>query len=109
MKAHEGDVSDLAHEGNLLELAARKKFDVYTKRNACNVSKEIAQTRWVLTWKMVDGKKRVKAHLVAKGFQGPDLQEGLVGTSGCVSIRSSRLPVISLSATAKWNLWSSDS
>ena len=38
---------DLAHEGKLRELAARKKFDVFTQRNACRASKEIARTRWV--------------------------------------------------------------
>ena len=45
---------------------------------------------------------------MAKGFQDPDLQEGLVDTSGCVALRSSHLQVISLSALKKWRLWSLD-
>ena len=61
-----------------------------------------------MTWKMVDGKECVKARLAAKGFQDPDSKEGLVDTTGCVSLRSSRLQVISLSAIQKWNLWSLD-
>ena len=48
--------ADLAHEGKQRELAAWGKFDVYLQRNARNVSKKIAQTRWVFSWKMVDDK-----------------------------------------------------
>ena len=57
---------------------------------------------------MAEGEKCVKARLAAKGFQDPDLKDGLVETSGCVSLRSSRLQVISLSAIRKWKLWSLD-
>ena len=53
---------------------------------------------------MVDGIKSAKARLVAKAFQDPELQGGLVDTSGCVS----DLPAISLSARKKWKLWSLD-
>ena len=45
---------------------------------------------------------------MAKGFQDPDLKEGLVEASGCVSLRSSHLQVISLSAIRKWRLRSRD-
>ena len=53
---------------------------------------------------MVDGQKSVGARLVARGYQDPDLREGLVDTSGCVSLRSSPLQVISLCAIKKWEL-----
>ena len=56
----------------------------------------------------MDGVKSVKARLAAKGFQDPDLKEGLVETSGCVSLRSPHLRAISLSALKKWRLWSLD-
>ena len=56
----------------------------------------------------MDGIKKEKARLVAKGFQDPDLTEGLVDTSGCVSLRSSHLQVVSLSALNKWKIWSLD-
>ena len=68
----------------------------------------MVETRWVLTWKDLEGRRTVKARLVARGFQDPDLAEGLVDTSSCVSLRSSHLQVISLSALKKWKLWSLD-
>ena len=40
-----------------------------------------------LNKEMKEGKKCAKANLAAKGFQGPNLKEGLVDTSGCVSLR----------------------
>ena len=51
---------------------------------------------------MADGR------LVAKGYQDPDLRKGLVDTSGCVSLRSSHLQVISLRLIKKSELWSVD-
>ena len=57
---------------------------------------------------MVGGIKKVKARLVAEGFQDLDLTEGLVDSSGCVSLRSSHLQVVSLSALNKWKIWSLD-
>ena len=46
--------------------------------------------------------------LVARGFQDPDVAAGLGDTSICVSLRSTHLQVISLSALKKWRLWSLD-
>ena len=57
---------------------------------------------------MVGDKKRVRARLVPTGFEDPDLREALVDTSGCVSLRSSHLRALSLSAVRKWELWSLD-
>ena len=37
---------------------------------------------------MVDCKKDAKGRLAAKGYQGPDLKDGIVDTSGRVSLRS---------------------
>ena len=100
--------ADLAHEGKRRELEDWGKFDVFSPLSACKVQKRLVQTRWVLTWEVAEGKKCVKARLVAKGFQDPDLQEGLVETSGCVCLRPSHLRAISLSANQKWQLWSLD-
>ena len=52
---------------------------------------------------MVEGVKTVKAHLVATGYQGPDLK-----LSGSASLRSSHLQAISLAALRGWGLWSID-
>ena len=48
-------------------------------------SEEVADTRWVLTWKGVDSAKTAKARLVAEGYQDPDLRNGNADYAGCVS------------------------
>ena len=45
---------------------------------------------------------------MAEGFQDPDMKEGLMETSGCVSLRSSHLQVVSLSAVRQRKLCSLD-
>ena len=64
----------------------------------------VVDTRWAFVWRMVDGEEDAKARLVAKGFQDPDLEGGSVGTSGCVSLRSSHRRVISLGTLATWRI-----
>ena len=86
------------------ELDAWFKFQVSSPVPQKSATRGVVETRWVLTWKDLDGKRTVKARLVARGFQDPDLAEGLVDTSSCVSLRSSHLQVISLSALKKWKL-----
>ena len=68
--------ADLVRAGRQQELADWAKSDVISPRNACQAKKRIIQTRWVLTWKMMEGKKCVKARRVIEGFQDPDLKEG---------------------------------
>ena len=94
--------AELAREGKRRELEAWEKFEAFLPLHECKVQKQMADTRWVLTWEMVEGEICVKARLAAKGFQDPDLKDGLVETSGCVSLRSSHLQVISLSAIRNW-------
>ena len=85
-------------------LVARKQFKVFNPLEPGRCTKEVVGTRWVLTWKMVEGVKTVKARLAAKGYQDSDLEEGLVETSGSASLRSSHLQVISLAAIRGWRL-----
>ena len=66
-----------------------------------NVAADIADARWVLTWKSAGGRRTVEARLVARGFQDPDLAAGLVDTTSCVSLSSSRRKVISFSSLGK--------
>ena len=80
----------LLQAAKMEELVARQKFDIPEPRIGGNVSKQIAQARWVLTRKMVDGRKSVKARLVAEGYQGPDVQDGVVDSPGCLIFRWSR-------------------
>ena len=61
-------------------------------------------TRWVLASKTVEGVKKAKARVVAKGLQQPGLKDGIVDTSGYVSLRSCRLQFTNLSALKKGEL-----
>ena len=93
--------ADLVTAGRSRGRANWEKLDVFSSSEDGDAPMQIVQTRRVLTWGMADGAKCVKARLVAKGFQDPDLKEGLADTSGCVSLRSSRLQVVSHSAMRK--------
>ena len=90
------------------ELDARTQFKVYNPLEPGKGTEEVVGTRWVLTWKMVEGAKTAKARLVAKGYQGPDFKQGLVETSGSASLRPPHLQVVSLAALRGWRLRSID-
>ena len=49
--------AELVQAAEIKELDAWKKFDFREPRQTGKVSRQIAQTRWVLTRKMVDGQK----------------------------------------------------
>ena len=83
------------------ELDAQTQFKVDSHMDAGKCNKKAVGTRWALTWKMVEGVKTVKARTAAKGYRDPDLKDGLVGTSGCVSLRSPHLQVTPLAARRK--------
>ena len=68
----------------------------------------VVDARWVLTWKMVDCRGDAEARSVAEGYQDPDLKEGIVETSGCVSLPSFNFQVISLGVLENWSIWSLD-
>ena len=73
-------------------------------------STSVVDTRWAPTWKLAAREKDIQASSAAKGYRGPDLREGIVETSGGVSIRSSHLRVISLGALKKngfFGFWTS--
>ena len=42
---------------------------------------------------------------VPKGYRGPDLEDGMVGMSGRVSLGSSHPQVLCLGAIGKWAIW----
>ena len=69
---------------------------------ACNRS--LVETGLTPTWKLANGQKAAKARLAAEGQQVPDLEHGLVETSGDVSLRPPQLHAISLSAITNWRL-----
>ena len=86
-----GQHAEFAQAAKTEELDEWGKPDVCEPRKDENVSKQIKQTRRVLTGKMADGRKSVKARLAAKDYRGPSRQEGAVGTSGRASLLSSQL------------------
>ena len=80
-----------ASEAKERELRARKQFNVSPLIKGGNQSQAIAETPWVLTWKVLGGRKPAKAQLMAKGYQTPDLRGGDMDHAGCGSRRSSHL------------------
>ena len=73
-----------------------------------HVTKDIVDSRWVLTWKSAERRRTAKARLVVRGFQDPDLAVGLVGTPSCGILRSSHLQLLPFSPVRKWRIWSLD-
>ena len=93
-------------DAKVKELGAKvKEFEPFGERDIPNAA---ASSRLVLTCKIVNGRKCIKACLVAKLRQGPDLEDGKVDASGCVSLRSSNLQVILLRAIKRGKTWSPD-
>ena len=60
----------------------------------------------VAPWRMADGNKRADARRAAKGYKGPDLKDGNVDTSECVSLCPPHLQGISPGDVDKWMIWS---
>ena len=70
----------------------------------CNVSNQMVQAKRVITGKMAEGQKSVKARLAAKGYQDTDIRGGVADTPGCVCLRPSCPQVISLCPVKTWGL-----
>ena len=69
---------------------------------------DVADTRWVPTWKEAEGEETAKERLVATGYQDPDLKDGNVDIAGCVRVGASHVQLIPLGAVKKRRAWSSD-
>ena len=90
--------TDLVTKAKERELDAWERLKVYSPVHVGTQAKDVVDTRWVLTWKEVGGKKTEKARLAAEGNQGPDLRDGSVRIARCANRRSPQLQLISLSA-----------
>ena len=66
-------------------LEPQKQFKVSPTVKMGAQYKDVADTRWVVTRREVEGAKTVKARLAAEGSQGPDLRKSNVDIAGCVS------------------------
>ena len=59
---------DLARDAKDRELYVWKQFKVFKPLRGCCDSKAVAETRWALTWEMVNGEKNAKARNAATGY-----------------------------------------
>lgn len=83
-------------DNNVGEIAMRAGID----------PQRIIGSRWVLTWKLVDGAKVPKARLVLLGYQDPDLGE--YTRSSPTLTRTGRTLVLALMAQFVWQVFSLD-
>jgi len=79
-----------------------KGFQRYPKAKARNV----IDSRWVIKWKMVDGKRVIRARLTARGFKDAQAQE--VSTFAGTATRWGQRLVNLMCAQNKWTLFSAD-
>ena len=66
--------ADPAREAKERKLVAWKQFKVLMPVKMDSQSKDVVDTRWALTWREAGGAKTVRARLVAKGYQDPELR-----------------------------------
>ena len=71
-----------------------------------NQGRNVMTGRWVLRWKLVDGRKMIKARLVIRGFTD-GLQDGPDTTSHTARQRSQRL-ILNVAVQQGWRLFSWD-
>ena len=72
------------------ELVGIMKHDAMRCVKKINCSTKSISSRWVLTWKMIDGQLDVKARLVIKGFLDPQVNQ-IITASATASALSHRM------------------
>ena len=87
-------LADIAQKAKAGVLEAWEQLKVPPPVKMGAQSKDSVDTRWVLTWKEVDGVKTVGARSAAEGYRDTDLREGDVDTAGCVSRRPPHLQLM---------------
>jgi hypothetical protein len=100
-RAHEAEVRQ-AMKDELKRWADLKAFQRFPKDQADNV----IDSRWVLKWKEIDGKKQVRARLTVRGFK--DLQSPDLSTFAGTTTRWGQRLVNQIAAQRKWRLFSAD-
>ena len=86
-------------EAQLIELEHWKKHDVYEEIERTH--EDCITTQWVYSQKYVDGKRIVKARLVARGFQ--EKESGIRSDSPCTAKESVRLLLI-VASHKRWKI-----
>ena len=100
-RKHETDVRKAIYD-ELQRWNSLGGFVRYERSKARN----ILDSRWVLKWKMVDGKRIIKARLTARGFRDAQAQE--VSTYAGTATRWSQRLVNMMCAQKRWTLFSAD-
>ena len=100
--------ADLARKARRRELEKWEPFKAFSLVRMGARSKEMADTRWAVTWKKVDGVKTAEARLLAEGYQDPDLRNGGVDIACCVCRKSPHLRLIFLGAPKTSPIWNLD-
>ena len=85
------------------ELGDWEMFEGFVPWRTGTPSKAIANTRWALTWQMVEGERDVDARLVVKGNSDPALTS-LAEVSWCVGLSPPHLQAKSLIVLEEWRL-----
>ena len=67
-------------------------------------AQNLCTSRWVLRWKLIDGKRAVKARLTIRGFQDQQEVNNYAGTA----TRWSQRLVVSIAVQEQWKLWIAD-
>jgi hypothetical protein len=88
--------------------------DELKRWNRCNgfrrhpraLSQNILDSRWVLKWKLVDGKRVIKARLTVRGYK--DLQGGDLKTMASTASRWGQRVVCMAAVQNDWTLYSAD-
>lgn len=102
-KMHNVEVSDQEKEAKLKELENWKMFDVYDE--VCDEGLKAVSVRWVLTEKtMEDGGKKMKARLVARGFE----EHEEIQTDSPTVAKEMMRTYMAIAASKGWNINSID-
>ena len=95
----------LARGARVAELDAWEHYKARRPLKVGGISEAVSNTKRATSWEAADGEKCVRARQGAKASRCPDLIDGSVDASGCVSLRPRRLRIISLGALDKRMVW----
>ena len=88
--------ADLARKADVGEWDAWREFKVPEPVHMGAQNKDVADTRWMITWEGAEGKQTASVQLVAKGCQDPALKDGNVDIAGFAGGRSTHVQSISV-------------
>ncbi|CAK0813698.1 unnamed protein product, partial [Prorocentrum cordatum] len=93
-------------EMNVLTLEEARAHEVEVRQAMKDQATNIIDSRWVLKWKEIDGKKQVRARLTVRGFK--DMQSPELSTFAGTTTRWGQRLVNQVTAQRKWRLFSAD-